>query len=144
MYKSLYILIQGFVILTKRPMWDKNELKKLIIGGSWKSQFFESVILIFYPSSLWKSINNNRLARMGQKFDDYPGFQPKTTFQYYNAHHCNIYFSFSDSILVVFRISKEWVLLDSFSIWFQSSRKQEWRTNNVEYDQRDDEYWAYD
>ena len=24
---------------------------------------------------------------MGQNFDDYPGFQPKTTFMYYFAHN---------------------------------------------------------
>ena len=29
-----------------------------------------------------------RLARMGRNFDDYPGFQPKTTFMYYFAHDC--------------------------------------------------------
>ena len=27
---------------------------------------------------------------MGRNFDDYPGFQPKTTFMYYFAHDCRI------------------------------------------------------
>ena len=38
-----------------------------------------------------KISNNYRLARMGPNFDDYPGFQLKTTFLYYFAHHCSAY-----------------------------------------------------
>ena len=29
------------------------------------------------------------LTRMGQNFDNHPGFQPKTTFMYYFAHDCS-------------------------------------------------------
>ena len=45
-------------------------------------------IPFFFPSSRWKSVNIYRLARLGRNFDDYPGFQPKTTFMYYFAHDC--------------------------------------------------------
>ena len=48
---------------------------------------FESAILIFFASSPLKSVNNYRLARMGRNSYDYPGFQPKSTFLYYFAHH---------------------------------------------------------
>ena len=49
---------------------------------------FESAISIFFALSPWKSVNIYRLARMGRNFDDYPGFQPKTTFLCYYAHNC--------------------------------------------------------
>ena len=41
----------------------------------------------FFASSPLKSVNNYRLARMGRNSYDYPGFQPKSTFLYYFAHH---------------------------------------------------------
>ena len=41
-----------------------------------------------FASFPWKSVKIYRLARMGRNFDDYPGFQPKTTFMYYFAHDC--------------------------------------------------------
>ena len=34
---------------------------------------------IFFASSQWKSVNIYRIARIFRNFDDYPGFQPKTT-----------------------------------------------------------------
>ena len=54
-----------------RKKWKLGELK---ISG-----FFESVILIFFSSSPWKSVNIYRVVRMGWNSDDYPDFQPKTT-----------------------------------------------------------------
>ena len=81
---QLILLIRYY---PKTNPWKFQE-KKIENGGRWKSQFFESAILIFFASSPWKSVNNYRLARMGRNFDDYPGFQPKTTFLYYYAHHC--------------------------------------------------------
>ena len=42
---------------------------------------------ISLASSPLKSVNNYRLARMGRNSYDYPGFQPKSTFLYYFAHH---------------------------------------------------------
>ena len=43
---------------------------------------------IFFFIQKKKSVNNNRIARMGRNLHDYPGLQPKTTFLYYYAHHC--------------------------------------------------------
>jgi hypothetical protein len=57
-FASIYCTIQRY-----NP-WKKNS-KKLRIEGVENLSFF---------------------ARMGQNFDDYPGFQPKTTFLYYYAH----------------------------------------------------------
>jgi hypothetical protein len=48
----------------------------LRIGGFENLSFFDSAILIFFYS---KSVKGSWLARMGQNFDDYPGFQAKTT-----------------------------------------------------------------
>ena len=38
--------------------------------------FFFQKKKFFFASSPWKLVNIYRLARMGQNFDDYPGFQP--------------------------------------------------------------------
>ena len=74
----------------------KKVFKKNENWRSWKCQFFWleskaeqfSNFFFFFASSPWKSVNIYRLARMGRNFDDYPGFQPKTTFMYYFAHDC--------------------------------------------------------
>ena len=48
--------------------WELAELK---ISGFLSQPFFKS--------SLWESVKNSWVARMGRNFDDYPGFQPKST-----------------------------------------------------------------
>ena len=76
---------------TRTNLWNfhKNILR---IGDLEKLSFFwVSHFGIFFASSPWKSVNIYRLARMGRNFDDYPGFQPKTTFLYYFAHDCSKY-----------------------------------------------------
>ena len=47
------------------------------------------VVFIGKKQKIYPTFDNiYRLARMGRNFDDYPGFQPKTTFMYYFAHDC--------------------------------------------------------
>ena len=60
--------------------------KKLRIGGVENLSFLSWPFWIKWEKetnkqakSPWKSVNIYRVARMGQNFDDYPGFQPKTT-----------------------------------------------------------------
>ena len=54
--------------------------KILGIGGVENTVFlFFSQKNIFFALSPWKSVKVSRLARMGRNFDDYTGFQPKTT-----------------------------------------------------------------
>ena len=48
--------------------------KILKIGSFEKLSFFESANLDYFFQFFFFSV-----ARMGQNFDDYPGFQPKTT-----------------------------------------------------------------
>ena len=52
----------------------------LRIGGDENLRFFETAILDFvFKSSLWKSVKNSWVEKMGRNFDDYSGFQHKTT-----------------------------------------------------------------
>jgi hypothetical protein len=60
--------------------WNSHE-KNLRIGGFENPSFFESAILKFFLQKKkkllqfpWKSVKTYRIARMGQNFDDYPGF----------------------------------------------------------------------
>ena len=59
---------------------------------NWSQKFW--VVYVYYRFILeqcaCKSVNIYRLARMARNFNDYPGFQPKTTFMYYFAHDCMI------------------------------------------------------
>ena len=60
--------------------------KILRIGDFEKWAFFESAILNFFFASFpWKQAKVNWLARMGENFDDYTGFQPFFTL---GKHFC--------------------------------------------------------
>ena len=63
-----------------------QSLKLLRTGGIEKRHFFEKNF--FLASLQWKSVKASWLARMDRKFDDYPGFQPKTTAVYKYAIRC--------------------------------------------------------
>ena len=54
--------------------WELEELK---ISGFWVGHFSKNIT--FFSSSPWKSVKVSWVARMGPNFNDYPGFQPKTT-----------------------------------------------------------------
>ena len=55
------------------------------IGGLNSSVFLSWPFWKFFASSPWNSVK----ARMGRKFDDYPGFHPKTTPAQRYATQCN-------------------------------------------------------
>ena len=68
------------------PKWFDRYRSHCRFGGgfwwNWKTQFFWLEILKFKKkivSSPWKSVKVSWVARMGQNFDDYPGFHFKTT-----------------------------------------------------------------
>ena len=46
----------------------------------WKNEFKMADLNFLFASLPWKSVNIYRLARMGQNFDDYPGFQFKIAY----------------------------------------------------------------
>jgi hypothetical protein len=65
----------------KTNPWNVRE-KNWRIEGVENLSFFEWAILIFFFQKkilMKKSVNIYRVARMSWNFDDYPGFQPKTT-----------------------------------------------------------------
>ena len=61
-------------------LWNFHEIF-LRIGDFEKLSFFESAILnfFFFVCFLWKSVKGSWISRMGQNFNDYPGFQAKIT-----------------------------------------------------------------
>ena len=78
---------QIFNIFSQKFMdWFLGELERLTQRALTRPEKFS----FFFPSSPLKSVKIYRLARIGQNFDDYPGFQPKTTFMYYFAHDCTL------------------------------------------------------
>ena len=80
----------------------KFSLKDIENWRSWKSQFFwVSHFILFFASSPWKSVNIYGVGRMGQKFDDYPGFQSMRSWANTYAQDCS-----------TFIILKNWKLND--------------------------------
>ena len=78
------MIVSSSNVNTKNPrtnpwnFWKKN----LRTGGFENLSFFESAILNFFfqkknifASFSWKQVKVSWLARLGQNFDDYPGFQ---------------------------------------------------------------------
>ena len=66
--------------------WPKDKALKFLRKNIenwwlWKTQFFELAILnfLFFASSPLKSVKVSWVARMSRNFDDYSGFQLKTT-----------------------------------------------------------------
>ena len=49
---------------------------------------FFLILLFFFASSSWKWLKFSWAARMDRNFDDYPGFQPKTTPAWRYAAQC--------------------------------------------------------
>jgi hypothetical protein len=73
------------ILLSQGPISEIFEKKIFRIGGIEKLSFFEEAILelvfkfFFFCFIPWKSVKVSCVARIGQKLDDYPCFQPKTT-----------------------------------------------------------------
>ena len=63
----------------------------------WKTQFFESAILIFFALSPWKLVTDYVLGWMGLNFYCYDGLQPKMSAGMINEHEC-MYVSISSFI----------------------------------------------
>ena len=63
------------------------------IGDFEKWPFFESAILNFFASSLWKLATNYVLEWMGLKFYDYDGLQPKISPPKHFSRQCTYYLS---------------------------------------------------
>ena len=81
------------------PFWKKNQENSL-----------------FFASCPWKLVKVSWVARMGQTFDDYPGFQPKTTpAQRYATQSTFIFCG---------RLKKTWTLPLHYDIYFVKCMQQ--------------------
>ena len=90
------------ILLTQGPIheifmkiyWELAELENEFFFSRQFWFFFFSHF--FFASFQWKSVNIYRLARLGQNFDDYPGFQqipgiPILLQQSVGKYVCNMY-----------------------------------------------------
>ena len=74
----------GDLMLKQKQFKKRDRLHSYHLASNFQTFF------LFIPMKIGFSVNIYRLARMARNFNDYPGFQPKTTFMYYFAHDCMI------------------------------------------------------
>ena len=107
---------------------------------SWKTQFFLSWPFWtffykknFFASSPCKSVKGSWISRMGQNFDDYPGFQPKITHPKHFSRQCKYHkaWNFSSQITKAQATSVSACPVENlFFLWYhQREEKRDTKTH---------------